>query len=173
MATLSLVLLLVLLGVSSFNAVLLLQLKASYEAATLALVEKLSALVGAALSRPVERPSAPVEKLPAPVEAAPPTAAEKPDAPVEKPAMAVEVRESLISQAVTEGVFVGEQYAKQLQRDNPTEFVSSADKHREAMKAARIRLDAVGIDITDVELAQRLAAMHAVLAGTGRLAQEV
>jgi hypothetical protein len=165
MTTLSLILLVVLLGLSGCNVFILLRLKAFYEAAMLTLVEKLSALAAATLP-------APVEKLPAPTER-PSALAEKPSAPVERPPLAVEVRESLISQAVTEGVFVGEQYAKQLQKDNPNESVSSADKHREAMKAARIRLNAVGIDITDAELAQRLAAMHAVLAGTGRLAQEV
>lgn len=89
--------------------------------------------------------------------------------PPPKPAIPPEVAEAIISQAVTDGVFMAEQYAKQLKKANPKEPVPSADKHHEAMKHAKQRLTTAGIELPEMELARRIAATHATLKGTRRL----
>lgn len=90
-------------------------------------------------------------------------------APPPKLPIPVEVQESIVSQAVTDAIFAAEQYAKQLRRSYPKEHVSNADKHAEAMKAAKQRLVTAGIELSDVELAKRIAITHATMKGTKRL----
>lgn len=89
--------------------------------------------------------------------------------PPPKPDVPVEVREAIINQAVNDGVLYAEQYARQVKRDYPKEVVTGADKHGEAMKVARQRLETAGIQLGDSELARRIAVAHAHLKGTKRL----
>lgn len=81
--------------------------------------------------------------------------------PPPKPEVPLEVREAILTQAVTDAVATAEQYARQEKKANPKLLVSGADKHREAMKVARQRLTTAGLDIDEPQLARRIVEAHA------------
>jgi hypothetical protein len=89
--------------------------------------------------------------------------------PPPKPAMAPEVREAIIEQAVVDAVFWAEQYARQLKQTHPKEPITGVEKHGEALRQAKRRLEQAGVELTDAQLANRIASTFARLKGEGKV----